>query len=151
MIWSTSVVIFWFYLNFRSIREILNLKSYLSEWNTVIVFRTFGSCDFSIETMFNIRQTGWYITCYVWFSVIGEFFICTQFQCIFCGPVWGLHFSCPFHLVPFLLSSIHEKSVQSYLFLFHHRMHWIIIVLNWYFLSSPLQLVAANHIRATPV
>lgn len=106
-----SVVRFWFYLNFPSIRGILNSKSYLFEWNKVIVFRTFGSCDFSIETMFNIHQTGWYITCYVWFSVIGEFFVCTQFQCIFCGPVWGLHFSCSC----FILSLFFYHPLDTYM------------------------------------
>lgn len=102
-----SVVTFWFYLNFPSIQEILNPKSYLFEWNKVIVFRTFGSCNFSIETFTKLDDISHSMFDFQWSE---NFFYVHNFNAFFVVQLWGLHFSCSFHLVLFsiIIHSIHK-------------------------------------------
>lgn len=111
-----SVVIFWFYLNFPSIREILNSKSYLFEWNKVSVFRTFGSCNFSIEAFAKLDDISHSMFDFQW----SENFLYVHNFNAFLWSSWGLHYSCSFHLVPFLLSSTRyiNGKIRSVIFIF---------------------------------
>lgn len=112
-----SVVIFWFYLNFPSIREILNSKSYLFEWNKVIVFRTFGSCNFSIETFAKLDDISHSMFD---FQRSENFSYVHNFNAFFCGPVEVFISVVLFILFFFLLSSTRyiNGKIRSIIFIF---------------------------------